>query len=178
MSTATAFLTAGFSCARTGPPPRLQHTSPMPKKDRARLARWLGFSPVRFCRSSTAQNFLHMTLPSFSYSAPGLAQGSLEGLIRISVRERLQRLRPLSPHHAAQLLGARLPIPPHLLHVVIELYTVPVRIQHMRRIINAWVQFRRDALHQLCSSLLAEVHSAAQLLVASDLDAKRHTGGV
>src|SRR5713101_7291955 len=141
MSTATAFLTAGFSCARTGPAPRLQHTSPMPKKDRARLARWLGFSPVRFFRASTAQNFLRMTLPSFSYSyrAPGLAQGPLEGLIRIGVRERLQCLRPLSPHHPAQLLGARLPIPPHLLHVVIELDTVPVRIQHMRCIVNAWV---------------------------------------
>src|SRR3954454_2270897 len=100
------------------------------------------------------------------------AERPLENLVHVTVAERLQRLRPLPCHAAACGGGPHASVPANLLHVVIELDTVPVRVAYEGGVINAGIEFRRQ-VNECAALRLQERDRFAQLRVIGQLDAER-----
>ena len=66
----------------------------------------------------------------------GSAKRSLKDLVYVGVRQRLQSLRPLRCHTPPLALRTHLTVPANLLHVVVQLNTVPIRIEGVRDVVR------------------------------------------
>src|SRR5271166_294676 len=113
-------------------------------------------------------------MPDGSRPAPGWrsTQRALKDLVDVSVRQRLQCLRPLTVD-AAPLGGwANSAIPADLLHVIVELDAVTVGVEGEGRIVDAGVELGRDRVDERDAMRFQEANSLTQLRITAELDTK------
>src|SRR5262245_23559453 len=107
-----------------------------------------------------------------------LSQWTLEHLVDVGIRQGLKGFRPLALHDAPLTLRPYLTIPTDLLHVIVELKAMAIVVQSEAAIVNTGVQLRRNGINEAHPLSFQKLDGLPQLLIASHLDAKRHTRGV